>query len=222
MNVPTKALIMNLDSGQRFECYFNPKEYTVAKQNHWASQQVPTTNMPQMVFGGGEPATMQMSLLFDTYAQSVGGGPPRDVRKAFTEPLCHMMLVDEKLRDPRNNRARPPIVRFVWGATWSFNAVITSISQRFTLFSADGTPVRALLDLAFQQVEDEALLPKQNPTSGGIASVRQWTVRDGDTLALIAFREYGDATRWRPIADANRLTRVRRLAPGTALVIPHD
>ena len=221
MNVPTKALIMNLDSGQRFECYFNPKEYTVAKNNNWNSAPVATTDIPQMVFAGGQPATMQMSLLFDTYAQSVAGSPARDVRKAYTDAIWQMMLVDEKLRDERNLRGRPPFVRFVWGATWSFNAVITSVSQQFTLFSSDGTPVRAVLGVQFQQIEDERLLPKQNPTSGAVGGLRQWTVRDGDTLALIAFREYGDATRWRPIADANRLTRVRRLTPGALLVIPH-
>jgi nucleoid-associated protein YgaU len=221
MNVPTKALIMNLDSGERFECYFNPKEYTVAKNNSWNSAAVATNDIPQMVFAGGQSATMQMSLLFDTYAQSVAGGMARDVRKAYTEAIWQMMRVDERLKDERNNRGRPPFVRFVWGATWSFNAVITSINQQFTLFSSDGTPVRAVLNVAFQQVEDDRLLPKQNPTSGGVVGLRQWTVHDGDTLALIAFREYGDATRWRPIADANRLVRVRRLTPGAVLVIPH-
>ena len=49
-----------------------------------------------------------------------------------------------------------------------------------------------------------------------------WTVVEGDTLALIAYREYGDPTLWRRIADANRMSRVRRLTPGAALLVPHD
>ena len=32
----------------------------------------------------------------------------------------------------------------------------------------------------------------------------------------------GDASRWRLIAQANRLTTVRRLRPGTMLEIPND
>jgi nucleoid-associated protein YgaU len=46
-------------------------------------------------------------------------------------------------------------------------------------------------------------------------------VKEGDTLAGIAYAMYGDSTQWRPIADANRLTQLRRLAPGAVLEIPN-
>ena len=42
------------------------------------------------------------------------------------------------------------------------------------------------------------------------------------TLGLIAHREYGDTALWRLIAEANRLDDVRRLVPGTVLVIPNE
>jgi nucleoid-associated protein YgaU len=112
-------------------------------------------------------------------------------------------------------------VIFSWGQTWLFKAVITSITQKFTMFIADGTPVRATLNVTFRQVEDEGALAKQNPTSGGTGGERLWTVNEGDTLSWIAYQELGDTSRWREIADANRLTRVRRLRPGTMLVIPN-
>jgi len=131
------------------------------------------------------------------------------------------MIVDEKLKDKKNKKGRPPKVRFQWGTAWSFNAVITSISQKFTLFSTDGTPVRATLTVSFQQIQDTAELAAQNPTSGGVGGERVWTVTDGDTLAWIAHKEYGDTSQWRRIADANKLTDVRSLVPGTVLVIPN-
>ncbi len=111
-------------------------------------------------------------------------------------------------------------MRFQWGRAWSFVAVVTSLTQKFTLFDADGTPVRAVVTIAFQQLQDTAELARQNPTSGGVAADRVWTVTDGDTLASIAYREYGDPARWRLIAAANGLTTVRRLSPGAVLVIP--
>jgi nucleoid-associated protein YgaU len=46
------------------------------------------------------------------------------------------------------------------------------------------------------------------------------TVRDGDTLPAIAYREYGDATQWRPIATANDLSNPLALTPGASLVVP--
>ncbi|MGC1297586.1 MAG: LysM domain-containing protein, partial [Alloacidobacterium sp.] len=80
---------------------------------------------------------------------------------------------------------------------------------------------RAVLDVSFQEAQDANLHSKQNPTSGGVGGERIWTVSSGDTLSFIAYSEYQDPTAWRQIADANRLTDVRRLACGTQLVIPN-
>jgi nucleoid-associated protein YgaU len=112
-------------------------------------------------------------------------------------------------------------VQFKWGKTWSFEGVITSLNQKFTLFLEDGVPVRATVTLSMMQSKDEASLAKQNPTSGGIGGDRVWTVTEGDTLGWIAHKEYGDTSLWRLIAEANHLEQVRQLTPGMALVIPN-
>jgi nucleoid-associated protein YgaU len=194
---------------------FNPKEYSFSKSNSWLKGEGGAANVPSIEFSSGEPAKLQLQLFFDTYATG------DDVRKKHTDAIWQLMMVDESLKDPKSSRGRPPKVRFQWGTTWSFDAVITSISQKFSLFLADGTPVRATLDVSFQQIKDENFFPKQNPTSGGEGGERLWTVKGGETLAWIAYKEYGDSTKWRPIADANQLTRVRRLEPGMVLVIPN-
>jgi phage tail protein X len=215
-----KAVIMNVDSGDRVECLFNPKEYTFAKQNNWEKKKVTGGNVPQVTFSGGDPATLQMELLFDTYAEA-NGGLAEDVRKKYTDKIWGLMIVDEKLKDKKNKKGRPPTVRFQWGSAWSFNAVLKSVQQKFTLFLPDGTPVRATLTCAFEQVQDEAQLAPQNPTSGGIGGERVWTVAEGDSLGWIAYKEYGDTSKWREIAEANRLASVRELIPGSVLVIPN-
>jgi nucleoid-associated protein YgaU len=177
--------------------------------------------VPQLTFGGGQPATLAMELFFDTYAAARGGGEAKDVRKEYTDAIWKLMSVNDKLRDKKTNKGRPPTVRFQWGDAWSFNAVLTNVSQKFTLFLPNGTPVRATLTVTFQQVKDEAALAPQNPTSGGVGGERVWTVAEGDSLGWIAHQEYGDTSRWRRIAEANRLTDVRRLVPGSTLVIPN-
>jgi hypothetical protein len=212
-----KAIVINLDKpAVPVRCMFNPKEYTLNKQNNWYEGEAPGRNVPQMEFISGSPATLQMQLFFDTYDLGV------DVRDLYTSHLWSMMMVDPSLRDPRTFKSRPPRVRFIWGKSWSFDAVITSMRQQFTLFTALGFPVRATVDVTFQQVKDSSQLRMQNPTSGGVGGERVWRVAAGDTLAWIAFKEYGDATRWRLIADANRLTNLRRLTPGAILVIPNE
>ena len=112
---------------------------------------------------------------------------------------------------------------FIWGKQiLQFEAVITSLSQQFTLFLADGTPVRALIDITFDQVKDNLKLSAQNPTSGGLGGERVWTVREGDTLSRVAHMEYGDTGAWRRIADANNLSEVRNLKVGQTLIVPVD
>lgn len=212
-----KAAILNIDKGgEPIECHFNPGEYTFSKQNTWSIASTPATNVPEFEFSGGQPADLQMQLLFDTSREK------RDVRNVYTDRVWELMLVDESLRAPKSQKGRPPLVRFQWGTTWSFDAVIVAMSQRFILFLPDGTPVRALLDVTFRQIKDERLFPRQNPTSGGEGGERMVTVREGDTLRLIAHREYGSIALWPLIAEANGLDNPRRLEPGAQLRIPPE
>jgi hypothetical protein len=213
---PAKALLHNVDDTKKppIECMFNPKDYSIAKSNQWKTPAAVGKNIGEFEFGGGEPAKMTLQLLFDTFETG------EDVR-TLTDRVWQLMLIDESKRDvDAGNVARPPRVQFQWGFVYLFEAVITNITQRFLLFKEDGIPVRATLDVGFQQVKDEKKHPKQNPTSGGVAGGRQWIVKEGDTLTSIAYEEYGNSNSWRRIAEANRLTRVRRLRPGTSLELP--
>jgi hypothetical protein len=216
-----KATIVKLDKQNRpvqsesVKAMFNPKELTFTKNNTWNQGELSQTNVPDIEFGGGGAATLTLELFFDTYAER------KDVRK-YTDAIHKMMLVDEQFVDPKTKKGRPPTVRFQWGQTVGFDAVITSVTQRFTLFLPDdGMPVRAVVNITFQQVRDALFYPRQNPTSGGAGGERVYTVKQGDTLTWIAFNEYNDATQWRRIADVNELTEVRRLIPGAKLVIPY-
>ncbi|MCI0408789.1 MAG: LysM peptidoglycan-binding domain-containing protein, partial [Acidobacteria bacterium] len=198
---------------------FNPKEYSFTKSNSWEKQKNAGGNLPQVTFSGGEPASLTLELLFDTYL--AGGENAADVREKYTKEIWNLMKVDPRLTQKKPKKARPPFVRFQWGEAWSFVGVITNITEKFTLFTSKGTPVRATLNLTIQQLRDEGTMPSQNPTSGGVGGERVWTVVEGDTLAWIASREYGDSTQWRRIAEANRLRDVRELQPGRQLVIPN-
>ena len=194
---------------------FNPKELVIDKSNEWTWKPNEPSNVPTLEFASGRTATLTMELFFDTYIKRI------DVRKAYTDRIYELMFVDPDMKDSISQRGRPPRVRFQWGRTIGFDAVITSISQRFTLFlPEDGTPVRAVLNVTFSQIADELFYPKQNPTSGGEGGEKLWVVGHGDTLHWIAYQEYHDATKWKLIADANRLSNVRDLKPGVRLLIP--
>jgi nucleoid-associated protein YgaU len=108
----------------------------------------------------------------------------------------------------------------------TFNAVCEQLSVQYTLFKPNGVPIRALVKLQLTQVEEAkgattgGAAKRQNPTTMGIAGLRSTVVRDGDSLPSIAYREYGDATTWRTIAEANGIDDPLALKRGTVLSIP--
>jgi hypothetical protein len=211
---PEKAVIRNLDDGneQPIEVLFNPNEYTFSKKNTWTKTEVIGKNVPQLEFGGGDSMSLKMQLFFDTYTTG------KDVRET-TNRIWKLMNISEKLTDMTNAKGRPPMVEFQWGKTWSFKAVITNISQKFTLFRYDGTPVRATVDVTFLQAKEEGHYPGQNPTTKGSPGYKRRVVKEGDSIDWIAYEEYGDSAMWRFIADTNNLGDPHRLRPGQVLAI---
>ena len=211
---PEKARIVNLEdsSAPAVDCLFNPNEYTFSKRNTWNKEEVRGKNVPQLEFGGGDSMTLKMQLFFDTYATG------EDVREK-TNPLWKMMNISDKLTDMTSGKGRPPMVEFQWGSIIEFKAVITDLSQKFTLFRYDGIPVRATVDITFLQAKEKGKYPGQNPTTVSQSGFRRRMVNQGDTIDWIAFEEYGDSAMWRFIADTNNLDHPAKLKPGQVLAI---
>ena len=69
-------------------------------------------------------------------------------------------------------------------------------------------------------LQSEQAQQGQNPTTRAIAGLKVHTVSDGDSLQSVAFASYGDATRWRMIAEANGIDNPMALRRGTQLSIP--
>ncbi len=209
-----KATITNLDTNDSIECMFNPKEYTFTKSNNWSQSKTKGQNVPKLEFNGGNPTDLKVQLFFDTYESG------EDVRKKYTNAIWQLAMVNKDKEDPKTKKSQPPKCEFRWGSMWSFKAVLADITQKFTLFLPDGTPVRATLDVTFRQTEDEGLFPKQNPTSGGMPGHRTRIVKAGETLDWIASQEYGEAKHWRYIAEVNRIDNPFQMKPGTVLQLP--
>lgn len=212
-----KATIRNLDTNEELKCMFNPTKYSFAKTVGWGTKDGQSgrgLNIPPLEFTGGEAATVTLNLFFDTTATG------EDVRNVYTNKLWDLALINPDKIDPKKKTGRPPYCMFEWGKSWSFEAVVTSITQTFTMFLEDGTPVRATVDLALKQSRDSGRFPAQNPTSGGIAGHKTHIVEQRETLDLIAAREYGQSRYWRHIAESNAISDPMRVRPGTVLTLP--
>jgi nucleoid-associated protein YgaU len=216
----TKATL-TIDGGPTIECYFNPTEYSISKSNEWTYEKVTGTSLPPATFSGGAPRQMELSLLLD---QTLGVG--KMTVQAATDALFKMMEVPGG-SSGGGTTAVPPFVTFQWGKiVIPFKAVCTSLTVAYKLFKPTGEPIRAEVKMTLKQADKASTKSGngankgQNPTTRANAGFGVHTVRDGDTLPSIAYQTYGDATRWRLIAEANDVDNPLHLRRGTPLSLP--
>jgi LysM repeat protein len=207
---------LEVETGARIECMFNPATFAFSQANRWESDAVPGKSTPTMRFVGGQGGSFSLSLVFDTTAAGTAVS-------VHTNKLLKLMEVDTTLAgyDAQRSNGRPPWVKFHWGTSLhSFKAVIQSIDVSFTYFSSEGLPLRASVNMSLEQYEPDANWGPQNPTSGTPKPNRTHQVQVGDTLDRISARYYGDSTQWRAIAGANGIADPLDLRPGRILAIP--
>jgi len=187
-----------------FQALFNPTEYSVDKGNTIAQAAIPGLEAPILQYVHGNMQTLSMELYFDTYEEGT------DVTRQ-TDNIYNLLYLDPSTH-------APPICELRWG-TFYFRGVLDHVSGKFTLFLADGTPVRANLSVVFNEFIDVDVLVQEQPTES--ADHRKTRlVKAGDRIDNIAAEEYGDPEKWRPIAEANDMDDPSQLEPGNVIIIP--
>ena len=171
---------------------FNPKELTLQRSASFG-QAENKANAAELQYKGGDNLTLGMTLYFDTFEAGAS------VRTVYMTKLEKLMKVkdptppattgtpapntaassggtgktDKTKDDKAQGTASPPSVLFVWGK-FRFKGVITSLSQKYTMFLADGTPVRAEATISMQQTapttaelaaEDDDALSSDKPSA---------------------------------------------------------
>jgi hypothetical protein len=203
-------------TGQQVTFRFNPKEYAVQKTAEWkrsATKGAKTTSMPE--FTGSGPRQLSLELFLDGSDERGDTDQSADVSKDV-EILFSCLTPDPKTLSAQ--KPLPPFAQFGWGTKVLFTAFVKSVNAKYTLFREDGTPIRATCTVALEELPSEQ--KKQNPTSGALAPTRTHVVVDGDSLASIAWQEYGTPTLWRALAEANGVDDPMRLRPGERLLVP--
>jgi nucleoid-associated protein YgaU len=196
------------------EFQFNPNQLQLSRSASWRTQHaVAFERGPVPQFAGVEPASLQVEAFLDGTKK-----PGSSKVRKQVEQLMSCCEVDPQ--SISNDRPSPPWVRFSWGAftTVRFVAYVESVNATYTLFSPTGEPLRASCQLSLKEVPQPT--KGQNPTSGALSAQRVHSVVTGDSLALLAWREYGDPTVWRAIARANDIDDPMRLRVGQTLLLP--
>jgi nucleoid-associated protein YgaU len=222
---PVAKVTLSADGFTDFAVQYNPTELMFEKQMAFAEITIPGLDAPLQQFVRGQAEKLSIELFFDTTEAGMGLGATSVT--SLTDKVFQLARIDPDLH-------APPIVTFIWNHHLagdsldvrlggqnrdSFKGVIESIRQKFTLFSPEGIPLRATVNVVLREYRtlDEQLtqLNLKSPDR-----TRSHTVRGGETLSAIATEEWQRPEEWRRIADENAIEDPRRLHPGAFLDIP--
>ena len=204
------AVLIPEGSKSEIKVQFNPSEYNLSRSTSYAEKKILGMDNPFTQYIAGESESLKITLMFDTYV------PPRQGRedesgsdvRIQTEKIAKLMALDPK-------KHRPPKVTFRYGSL-IFSGVITELNQTFTMFLANGMPVRAKLEVTFRSIGAEKThIPLESPDR-----TKCRTLHEGQSLWGLAYEEYGDPEKWKEIARENEITNPLRVKPGQTLKLP--
>jgi nucleoid-associated protein YgaU len=208
-----------------FSVPFNPNELSFEKSMKFAEIAIPGLDAPLQQFVRGEAEKLTLELFFDSTEKGTGLGATSVT--AQTDKVFSMARINPTTH-------APPVVTMTWSSHFpgdsltgplgnqrrnSFVGIIESIRQKFTLFSPEGIPLRATVNLTIREYRR---LDKQLEQLNLMSPDRthSHTLKGGETLSAVAGKEWNRPGDWRAIAEENELEDPRRLRVGTFLRIP--
>ncbi len=114
---------------------------------------------------------------------------------------------------------QPNFLIISWGTGITFNCVLSSFNLSYTLFNADGTPLRARVSLEFSSYVSPTLAAKaagnESPDMTHLVNVVA-----GMNLPQISQQIYNSSLYTVQIAQFNGLNKFRDLKPGQVVTVP--
>jgi nucleoid-associated protein YgaU len=193
---------------------YNPSEVRTSTTATWKKPTGALTDRPEYISSG--PQKADITIFFDAWSNPAG-----DVSKAVNKLIGWTKPTRQSV--DKNDRPRPPVVAFRWGQSGALADLkwcIESVSAEYTMFRANGTPIRATCKLGLSEYAEPGARKGQNPTSGSLESRRSRIMGQSDSLASLAFQEYGDPSLWRALATFNGIDDPLAIPPGTAILVP--
>jgi nucleoid-associated protein YgaU len=190
--------------GEAVSVMFNPAELNLDEGNQFQSTAIPGLSTPLTQFISGNARTLIMDLFFDSYEMNI------DVRN-FTNAVTDMLSINNDLH-------APPICKFIFGK-FDFIGVLEKATQKFTMFSGDGMPVRASINISLKEYKPLTMQYSDTPRESADLT-KSWRLSSSDRLESIAAAEYDNPKYWIEIAKANNIDNPRKLKAGTKLTLP--
>lgn len=202
-----------------FVAFYNPE--TVSSTygvSYNANMAIGDTNIDG-AFEKYTPATFSFELLFD----GTGASLPQGVMITDVQSTDYVSKQITKLKTVAyyyvGDKHRPRFLKLSWGNTYLESCVLTSMTVTYSLFHANGDPLRAKVKCEFKEVASNDLRrSSQNQKSPDITHVR--VIKQGDRLPLLCEEIYGAADLYLEVAKFNGLRNHRNLVAGQKIYFP--
>lgn len=205
-NIDTNGKV-SLNTSQTYELMLNPKSMDRKYKISYSEKSAIGATGIQQKYNSTLPEDLAFSFVID------GTGVVKTTTvSGEMKALCDVIYVF------KGGQHEPNHVCIVWGAL-KYYGRLKDMKVNYTLFLPNGDPLRAEVSLtfgAFMTPEEEAL--RTNKTSPDLTHLVE--VKAGDTLPLLCYRIYKDASYYPEVARINNIVNIRNLTPGVRLRFP--
>lgn len=204
-----------LDKNIQFKTQINPSDFKHSHRIGYNTTPDMGAAKTEPKFASTEPEEVSFSIVLDDT------GAVEDVPGQASDVKQQMELLSRVVYEYVGGAGEPPHVRLLWGALIFFGR-LRSMSTQYSLFKPNGDPLRAKVDLNFVGASSSSKEQLVNPRVANKAMTRTVTVEEGDTVASLCAKHYKDDSPQMQamVAEANGLTSLTDLTPGSQLVLP--
>jgi hypothetical protein len=153
MSTLEKAKLIAVEGGAPdINFMFNPTQLKFSRQLNLNSSEGAVTNkgLNKVSFANPSPCKLTISdIIFDTYES---GGTV----------LSHIGKFEKAVSFAESGpgaKKRPPVYIFTWGKQQYFRCFVESLDYSLIMFLADGTPVRAKVNISLKEVDESFSQP---------------------------------------------------------------
>lgn len=211
-------IIIHKSPEEEVKFSFNPEKYTIRSKVQYSEDKGLSNETTKLSVLGNISRELSATLFFDSTVSTAsltalteGMDAASDPVTDRTKKIAEALLID-------GSQHKQPMVTFSWG-NLNFKGYLTSLNEEYTMFSIEGKPIRAKLDITIQEDTSDLSAAKKSPFESPDRT-KSRVITEGMSLWAIAEEEYGDCEKWRILAKANHMMNPLDLVPGQILKIP--
>ena len=187
MSVLEKARLFCPDSNELdFQFMFNPDKVQFKEAVKVGESESARTDSgrPKVSFEYPKARTLRLKkVMFDTYESG------EDIMATYIDPLRQSVQF-QGYSTGDSYLPRPPIYKFIWGDKDYITCFVEKLNYKLTMFLADGTPVRAEVNLNLKEVDDSFLSSQARTYDENLFGDRDTRTQPPEPVSVQEANEY--------------------------------